>query len=53
MENNDLTKEISELITEKKSCAWCIHADLGDGACHKCENKSLWNVPVEQETIKE
>lgn len=40
--------EMSETIKAKKKCAWCIHADLGDGACKDCKNKSLWNVKLDK-----
>ena len=47
-EQDALSMAISAL-SEQKKCCWCVHADLGDGACKKCRNKSMWNVLWEVE----
>lgn len=41
--------EIAHALEQDKKCCWCKHADLGDGACKECKNKSLWNVDYKQE----
>ena len=43
MSDREAIKELAEKYNREKPCCWCIHADLGDGACKECNNKSLWN----------
>lgn len=52
MSREEAIEEAIEQIAKQKKCVWCVHADLGDGVCKKCRNKSMWNVLWEVENDK-